>query len=297
MTTVRLAHMDETPAANALKGGRGVKRIPKESAPALLISYVYSKPWLKHQSEYVYRDWVLDSGAFSAANIGRHIDLHAYIKLCRRLLTTDPTLSEVFSLDVIGDWKGSKRNADIMWKEGVPAIPCFHVGEPWGVLEDMAAQYDKIALGGMVFVPPKKKVAWLDQCFARVWPKKVHGFGVSSERILLRFPFHSVDATNWELSACAFGSWQSLGEISVRGSNQNLRSEVEHFLRLEQKVREKWKSEMATLEQLPTVRLAVSGETPGGDREKSLGGKQPTVRLAAVRSPIRGIGRKDKDEQ
>ena len=35
-------------------------------SPALLVSYVYLKPFLANRHRYCYRDWVMDSGAFSA---------------------------------------------------------------------------------------------------------------------------------------------------------------------------------------------------------------------------------------
>ena len=56
----------------------------------------------------------------------------------------------------------------------------------------------------------------------------------------MALPWDSVDATNWELGPCKFGQWRSFGKMSVRGSNQNLRSEVEYYLKLERKARSKF---------------------------------------------------------
>ena len=53
--------------------------------------------------------------------------------------------------------------------------------------------------------------------------------------MMMKFPFHAVDATNWEIGPCKFGRWQSFGNLSVRGSKQNLRAEVEWHLKLEQR--------------------------------------------------------------
>ena len=60
--------------------------------PALLVSYVYLKPFLKFRPTYRYRDWVMDSGAFSAHVSGAEIKLQDYIDTCKRLSAEDVTL-------------------------------------------------------------------------------------------------------------------------------------------------------------------------------------------------------------
>lgn len=273
--TIRLAHSPGAHGDGVLQGVRGVAPLSRESAPALLVSYVFLKPFLERQAAYVYRDWVLDSGAFSAYMSGTVIDLTAYIETCRELLATDPTLTEVYALDVIGDWRGTVRNTEAMWAAGVPAIPAFHGGEPWDVLVALARDYPKVALGGVAYAKVGLKLAWARQCFARVWPKRLHGFGFGGARAILALPFHSVDATNWEIGPCKFGNWRSFGggNLSVRGSRQNLRSEVEWYLDLERRARERWRKEMAELEAAtdgPVVRLAVV--TAGTRTASGLGG-------------------------
>ena len=289
--TIRLAHVPGAQGDNVLQGRNGVERMDRQSptvrlatttamsssadesakyryphhieradgkealAPALLVSFVYLDLFLKQREKYYYRDWVMDSGAFSAFHSGVEIKLQEYIDCCKRLLDEDQTLTEVFALDVIGDWQASLDNCAEMWRQGVPAIPCYHVGEPEHVLLTIAADYPKIALGGAVGY--KKKNDWARQCFARVWPQKIHGFGFGSEKSILLLPWHSVDATSWEIGPCKFGRWQSFGKMSVRGSKQNLRAEVEFYLNLEQRARQKWRKQMEELETAgPTVRLA-----------------------------------------
>lgn len=243
---VRLAHVPGAQGDNNLIGQRGVEQLQGDLRPSLLLSYVYLEPFLERQKEYAYRDWVLDSGAFSAMSRGVTIDLKAYTEKCLELINIDETLSEVFALDVIGDWKASVKNAEYMWSRGVPAIPTFHYGSPWEVLLGIAKDYPKIAIGGCVGKRDKDKFA--AQCFARVWPKKMHGFGFGGEKSLMMHPWHSVDATNWEMGPCAYGRWNAFGgDLCVRGSSQNLRAEVEWYLKLEKKAQERWKKEMAKL--------------------------------------------------
>ena len=264
MTTVRLAHVDGAQGDCVLKGERGLKRLEAEQAPALLISYYYLKGWLKHQEKYMYRDWVMDSGAFSAFNSGKVVDLDAYIECCQELLEKDPTLTEIYALDVIGDHKASLKNAERMWEAGVEAIPTYHLGSPVEALKYIAREYPKIAIGGCAREKKPVKMQFIGACFSNVWPKRIHGFGLSHEDYVLAFPFESVDATNWELGPCGFGRWKTFGKMSVTGSSQNLRSEVEWHLKLERRAKAQWKKE---LDQIGSpmderaVRLAVQ---PGG---------------------------------
>jgi hypothetical protein len=245
-----------------------------EADPAILVAYPYLPPFLENKDRYSYRDWALDSGAYSAWNRGASIDLEEYTETCLRLIQTDPTLAEIFALDVIGDHGASLVNTEFMWSMGVRAIPTFHIGEPESYLLHIAANYPKIALGGVAKLRGKKKLAWAEQCFARVWPKPIHGFGFGGEKEILSLPWHSVDATNWELGPCAFGNWRTFGRLSYRGSNQNLEAEVAHYLRLERKARAIWSRQMEQLGDLD-LRLSVASprSTKGIPRRSKKGKK------------------------
>lgn len=218
--------------------------------PSILVSFFYLDGFWKNRDRYIIEDWILDSGAFSAKNSGVEISLGDYIETCKKLKWDVLAPKEIYSLDAIGDWKTSRKNTDRMWKAGVEAIPVFHVGEPFDVLVGMVKDYPKVALGGLVRRSFKEKYNFIARSFEKVWPKRLHGFGLMDERLLMNFPFHSVDATNWELVPCAFGRWKKFGKMSVRGSKQNLRSEIEYYFDLEDKLKVRWKKEMALLESL-----------------------------------------------
>ena len=270
---MRPATIPGCPAEYNLMGTKGVARLPEELAPSLLLSYHYYKGCSEIIREYVHRDWVLDSGAFSAKNSGVEIDLDAYIDFCKEVLAGPDPPAEIFALDVIGDAEGTKRNTEKMWEAGVEAIPAYHIGEPEQYLLDYAATYPKIALGGVARLNSHLKHNWSRECFARVWPKRIHGFGFGVERSILGLPFHSTDSTSWELNPCAFGRWKSYtgaststAKLNVRGSAHNLRGEVEWYLKLERRARAKWRVQMEELDALdepcPSVRLAVANMTP-----------------------------------
>ena len=270
-------------AAGQLIGGKqmtaddlySVPKLGPRHVPALLVSYYYVEGFLKNRGLYRYRDWSMDSGAFSAHKSGVKIDLNEYVDKCHLLFETDPSLTEVFALDVIGDPDASYRNTQEMWRQGVPAMPVFHAGEPEDLLAQMARDYPKIAIGGMVATggisSADQKFSFLEQVFARVWPKRIHGLGCASPRTILGLPFHSTDATNWEIGPCAFGNWQKFGAMSVRGSEQDLRSQVRFYLDLEAKAKIRWRREMEQLAALPDP-----NPRPGARPARSA----PDVRLA-----------------
>lgn len=238
--------------------------------PALLVSFVYLDFFEGNKGAFPYRDWALDSGAWSAFNAGVEVDLGEYVDKVLELRGSDPTMTDVFALDDITDWRVSLRNADRMRRLGVPdVIPTYHYGEPERVLEEIAEKYDKIALGGVAGkgVRWKRRLRWFNECFARVWPKRIHGFGFFDRRIMMELPFESVDATTWQINPCGFGNWAAYGggRVSVRGSQQDLRVEIEHFLRLEAEVARRWRREMAEIGGEFSMRFVLCGGGPGHD--------------------------------
>lgn len=190
--TLRLAHVPGAQGDNNLIGRKDMKQLLKDhEAPALLVSYVYIEAFLKIQEKYIYRDWMMDSGAYSAYNSGKEIDLHEYINACHLLKDSDPTLTEVIALDVIGSGEGSLRNAVKMKEAGVGyAMPVFHIGDDWEILKEYCKGWDKVGISCRFGESRKDSYKFYDQCFARTWPKKFHSFGWADEEVLMRYPLH-----------------------------------------------------------------------------------------------------------
>lgn len=213
--------------------------------PSILMSYAHWAPWIFER--YDYRDWCLDSGAYTAWKEGKPIELGAYMDFCFEVREKYPRLKEIFALDVIGDAEATVRNAETMTKAGLTVVPTFHLGSAEEFLYEIARNYEKIALGGMVSAWPTEdrgpvhqpKRKWAEQCFARVWPKKIHGFGLSGKQIE-KLPWHSVDFSNWIVDPVRFGVWHSYGhkQVSVRNPAKiKLSVEVEHYRRMETRLR------------------------------------------------------------
>jgi hypothetical protein len=254
LPTVRLAHMPHTQGDNVLlpahlrskryASHEESKVLPVGNRPGLLMSYYYLPRFERHLEHWAMRDWVLDSGAFSAMNSGKAIALEQYIEDCHRLLRGPRPPSEIFALDVIGDHRASRRNTERMWEAGIEAIPTYHHGSPPDELECIARDYPKIALGGVARKSPRGsfKLDFARACFSRIWPARIHGFGYGLEEHILALPWHSVDATSWLVGVCQFGKWRSFGksQLGLRGSKVNIRAEVEYYLGLEKRARGRW---------------------------------------------------------
>ena len=252
MTTVRLAWTPATTGSDALLA---LARTPAGAAdpPAGLVSYAYWKSFAKVRGEHpelpFFRNYSLDSGAFTAANSGKPIDFGAYIEFTKELQKTDPLCAELFSLDVIGDWRASQKNAETMWKAGIQCIPTFHVGEPTSAVVEMASAFPKISIGGAVRWSIGQKIEWAEQVFARVWPKKIHGLGMTSEQMLMKLPFHSCDSSDWFVGPGQWGCWKTMGKLAgVRAAAVDVRVEIAWYMRLERTLRQRWGKTLAALE-------------------------------------------------
>lgn len=250
---------------------RSHSELPK--TPGILVSYVYHDKFTAERPTYHFRDYMLDSGAFSAYKSGTIINLDAYIAFCQRLLDTDPGVRELTALDVIGDGAESAKNAEEMRNAGLEVMPVFHLGDDWAILKDYCQGYDKVGLSCRFGEPVKESYRFLNHCFSLTWPHKFHSFGWVDEKMLLRYPFHSADTASWTNGPNVYGRWRAFGgKMSVYGHTHLVLAEVAFYLALEERLRAKWRQEMAKIEtpgqvlngrviypfQAPQVRLAYS---------------------------------------
>lgn len=149
----------------------------------------------------------LDSGAFSAFSLGVSIDINAYCDYVKKngdILRKDDGVIMASVLDGIGDPLKTWQNQLYMESQGAIPLPCFHFGEDERYLEWYIARYKYITIGGLVGKQVDQVIIWLD----RIWNKylldgsgrprlKVHAFGVTTNRIMERYPWYSVDSSSW----------------------------------------------------------------------------------------------------
>ncbi len=162
----------------------------------------------------------LDSGAFSAFSMGVSVDLGKYCDYIHKNLDIIETVDGqplASVLDAIGDADGTWRNQMAMEARGVRPLPCFHYGEPIEVLEYYIANYSYITIGGMVPISTPQLKLWLDRLWADYLTDdqgrpivKVHGFGLTSLPLMMRYPWYSVDSSTWV-------QWAANGMVLVPG--------------------------------------------------------------------------------
>lgn len=138
-----------------------------------------------------FKSMALDSGAYSEMTTGKAIDLDEYMDFCG---LHGRFYDFVASLDSIkGGPDVNLRNWRTMRDHKIYAIPTFHQGEPWSVLEDYCAGSTMVGLGFQR--PIRDPEIWLGECFARI-PSQilVHGWAMTS---FTHYPFESVDSRTW----------------------------------------------------------------------------------------------------
>lgn len=165
---------------------------------------------------------MLDSGAFSAWTKEISIDLNEYISFCKKHLSY---LDYIVNLDVIPGRPGWKnipmkirdeaalqglKNYQRMLDAGIPKeklIHVFHQGEDIKWLKKIVSRMGYIGLSPANDRSTTEKLHWLDSIMPYVtddqgFPTvKFHGFAVTSLRLMLRYPWYSVDSTSWVMTS------------------------------------------------------------------------------------------------
>lgn len=150
----------------------------------------------------------LDSGAFSAFTQGVEIRLSDYADFVRRnkdILHTVSNLDDLHKNEK-KTWENQKALEATL--PGTYILPVFHTREdPAWLKKYIDAGYSYIAIGGMV----AESNQWLEKWLDDVWDKwltddaghprvKVHGFGLTTFDLMLKYPWFSVDSTRWVLA-------------------------------------------------------------------------------------------------
>lgn len=159
---------------------------------------------------------LVDSGAFSVWTVGKEMSFDTY---ARFLQDIEGYYWKAINLDVIPGKPGQRatqaqvelsakqsfENAQRLVELGVDVMPVFHIGESFEWLDRIVQEgYDMVGLGGVARgLTTKQKQAWLDKvfthlCGANGFPEiKVHGLGITSLPLLLRYPWYSTDSITW----------------------------------------------------------------------------------------------------
>lgn len=163
----------------------------------MLASYHYFKNKKELIKELIQKgyDIFIDSGAFSAENSGKTIEINDY---CNFLKETGAKMYA--ALDVIGNAKQTLANTEYMVKEhGLDPLPTFHLGGNTKDLEKLF-NYNYICLGGLVFASGAMR--YCDEVWSIILKNRpdmrVHGFGLTNADLMARYPWTSVDSSSFK---------------------------------------------------------------------------------------------------
>lgn len=140
-------------------------------------SFVKSKEYLKYRQEY--GEYILQNKDY----------LDVYV-----------------NLDVVNNPEETWKNQEFYESMGLSPLPVFHVGEDFKWLRKYISKgYDYIAIGGLIPNPYNVLVPILDNLWTNYLTDKegmpllkVHGFAVTSVKLMIRYPWYSVDSTSWQ---------------------------------------------------------------------------------------------------
>ena len=169
-----------------------------------LISYYEVKSKVKRGEEDFYAvhhftdsdDIMLDSGAWSAYNAGKTVDVNQYAEF----LKERPFINNYINLDDIGSGEQSTKNLSILEREGLHPVPVYHYGEDAATLKALADSYNYIGLGGVASI--KSQVDEIQFFLARIFDtypdKRFHIFGMNHAKLLMLYNPYSCDSTTWQ---------------------------------------------------------------------------------------------------
>jgi hypothetical protein len=193
-----------------------------------LFSFAYGEQVLK-ECDAVFTKYakdiciILDSGAYSAWNVGKSVDLKELSAFCHRVQERWPFKElHIVNLDKIPGSPGhpptdqerqdsaeiGSQNAVFLRSEGLNPIEVFHQAEDDKFLHRMIqnSEHPYIGVSPANDVAPKGRMKWLTQKFdiiRKTYGDRVrtHGFGVTGIDLMWGFPWTSVDSASYKINA------------------------------------------------------------------------------------------------
>lgn len=170
--------------------------VQMDSPVNILIAFPYFKKdifeYLKTIPKTAYR-LIVDSGAFTAWNIGKVINLDDY---CRFLDSIDILRPfNAVQLDVFGEPDATWKNFLIMKQRGYDVMPVFTRGDTLERLEEMYSYTDYIMFGGITV--GGKNLNYVKWFMEKNKGRKIHWLGFCNVDFVKFYKPHSIDSSSW----------------------------------------------------------------------------------------------------
>jgi hypothetical protein len=187
-------------------------------------------------------DLFLDSGAYTAFKQDVIIELEKYAAYINE---HGSIFSVRANLDVIGD-TGPKSwdNLKALQSLGCDVLPVFHQRDEIIYLQRMLDNYQFIALGGLVGASRNELRNWLDEIWGKYLIKDdgtprlaVHGFGLTDQVLIQRYPWASVDSSAWLFTSMMGGCLFRRGNEFIKINFSDKKPDAAHYSRLPRAMR------------------------------------------------------------
>lgn len=175
--------------------------------------------------------FLLDSGAFSFMSgaectqqtiieyTERYID---FIKRYQVKRYFEIDVDTIFGIEFVEQLRKKMER-----ETGIPSIPVWHKGRGVDYFKRMVAEYDYIAIGGLVFHVKKSELPLIKKMatYAKNKGVKCHGLGFTKTRELAEWDWYSVDSSSWTTAAGKGGQMHTFnpntGQIEQHAINGN----------------------------------------------------------------------------
>lgn len=201
--------------------------------------------------EEVHGKLFIDSGAYTVYTRNIDLDVDEYIKYINSI---DEHLTIFAQVDKIPGVHGQPKTKEqileapeLSWKnycymrERVNSpdklLPIFHRRENWKYLSQIlettfnGKNIPYIGLAATTDSTVKEKEEWFDKCFDIIRKSsnpnvKTHAFGMTSLKLLQRYPFTSADSTSWIMVGANGNIMTPFGIITVSDSQSHLNNHI-----------------------------------------------------------------------
>ncbi len=211
----------------------------------------------KHEpNRYKAKEYLLDSGGFTALMQNFKLDLKTYIDYLNK-----HKVKIAFALDVRDQETTIKNTYDLKKYTDTKIIPVYHDHDYFSskrnLIEKYCADFDYVSIAGLTRknFPEPERIKFGNYMFSVTRDKiKVHGLAVTTEKWLYKYPFYSVDSTTY-LSVVKFASSREFKDKTKmfdyivkekRLGSTLLRQEIKNFVRLEEQITAYWRQRGVT---------------------------------------------------
>ena len=221
-----------------------------------LFSYYNDKSSMNRWFElYPNNKIFIDSGAFTAWTKNISIDVDTYIEFLNNHVDNICLAGQV---DCIAGELNRKATMEEQYKASQDTwenylymysklknpdclLYTFHIGEDFKFLKqalswknDKGEHFKYMALGGTVGKPVKEKEEWFRKCWEIIKNSdnpdvKVHAFGMTSLKLLEKFPFSSADSTSWLMTGANGNIFTKYGTIPISNKLSKLPEHYSHL--------------------------------------------------------------------